>query len=174
MSPRLVWGDITSNHCARKRSTQVPSRAPHINQGCILSLETKFRWNRTKLKFCRFQRRPFWKRQPSWKFWNVVWGPLMVAYLGTKFEEDTTIQWFLRIFFIFNFKKFKLWRPFLKKWRISEKFRFRHSNQHILIILNTKFRKIPMKFDFCRFLVFGHIFKMAAISKFFLILKWLS
>ena len=42
---------ITRYDCARKRSTQVPSRTPNINRDGILSLETKFHWNRTKLKF---------------------------------------------------------------------------------------------------------------------------
>ena len=40
-----------------------------------------------------------------------------------------------------------------------------------MFTLNTKFRKIPMKFVFCRFSVFGHIFKMAAISEFLFNLK---
>ena len=43
-----------------------------------------------------------------------------------------------------------------------------------MVTLNTKFCKIPIKFGFCLFSMFGHIFKMADILKIFLTLIFLS
>ena len=58
MSPRLVWGDITSDHCDCKQVTKKSPPVRHVVRHIQNCLEIKFRWNRTKSKFWRF-RRPF-------------------------------------------------------------------------------------------------------------------